>query len=353
MGYWQTIQQSGRPLFLPDIGTYFNQDITQAKTLIDELVAAGVTTIKGEILNNANICLQANLSGNERYWGQSSNTFKEENYRQLIERKVVSLEAYETLFSYAQSQGVDVVVSVYDFVGADFAKKIGVKAIKIASSNITHQPLIEYISALDIPMIIDTGHASMEEIARAHQWAMDASNQSVDLLIEHSPKGPPAPVSEQNLRFMQTLGSAFNVYYGLSDHHAGDEMLLAATAMGAIVLEKGVCANQMGDEQDGGHAIKISEVQQVLEKIKLIADAMGSGQRHLPRERAKYISRMGMAAKTDLNAGDGLTLETVHFAFPALGIEAEHWSQVANCRLKHGLKAGQVIDWADILFKGE
>ncbi|WP_319381544.1 hypothetical protein [Thiomicrorhabdus sp.] len=69
MGFWQTIQQQERPLFLPDIGTYFNQDIEQAKAMVNALLAAGVTALKGEILQTADICLPAEESGKERYWG--------------------------------------------------------------------------------------------------------------------------------------------------------------------------------------------------------------------------------------------------------------------------------------------
>lgn len=353
MSYWQSIKNSGRPLMLPDIGTYFNQDMQLAESLIDELVAAGVTTIKGEILSNPDICLDAHNSGNEKYWGHQSNQHQEENYRALIERKVVSLDAYQTLFEYAQSQGMDVVVSVYDFEGADFAKKMGCKAIKVASSNITHQPLIEYIAKLELPMIVDTGHSSLEEISRAINWAQDANeNHEVDLLVEHSPKGPPASVSEQNLKFMQTMGNAFHLPVGLSDHHAGNEMLLAATAMGALVLEKGVCPDAMGDEQDGGHALPISQVGATLSQINMIADALGDGIRHLERSRDKYVSRMGLVTKQRLTAGAELSLETVSFAFPAKGIKSEYWDEVRGMTLNKNLDIGQVIHWSDVSFKG-
>lgn len=351
--YWLDILHSQRPLFLPDIGTYFNQDISQAEALIDSLADAGVTTIKGEILQNADVCLEAHLSGNEKYWGHTSGEVQQENYRALIERKVVPLASYRELFEYAKLKDMDVIVSVYDFEGADFASQIGCKAIKIASSNITHQPLIEYVAQLGLPMIIDTGHSTLEEMARAVNWAQDSGlmGSSVDIVVEHSPKGPPNPVNQQNLKFMQTLGNAVKLPYGLSDHHGGEEMLYAATAMGAVVLEKGVCPDEMGDEQDGGHAMPVSQVAGVLQKINNIADAMGDGERVLPRQRDKYISRMGMVARNELKKGEPLTLDTVRFAFPAKGIKAEYWSEIENQFVNKPLNAGQVISWSDISFK--
>ncbi|AZR81891.1 N-acetylneuraminate synthase family protein [Thiomicrospira sp. S5] len=351
--FWQDQLHSGRPMFLPDIGTYFNQDMQQAEALVDALGEAGVTTIKGEILQTPEICLDAHLSGNEKYWGHQTGELKQENYRDLIERKVVPLSSYETLFQYAKDKGMDTIVSVYDFEGADFARQIGCKAIKIASSNITHQPLIEYVAQLGLPMIIDTGHSTVEEMARAVNWAQDCGlkGDAVDIVVEHSPKGPPNPVEQQNLRFMQTLGQAVGLPYGLSDHHGGEEMLYAATAMGAVVLEKGICPDEMGDEQDGGHAMPVSQVAAVLQKINNIADAMGNGIRVLPRQREKYVSRMGLVAKTDLAAESVLSIDNVRFAFPALGIKAEYWSEIEGQVLKRSLSAGEIIGWPDIAFR--
>lgn len=351
LSYWQEIALSGRPLFLPDIGTYFNQDMQQAFAMVDALVAAGVTTIKGEILQTAEVCLDESLSGNETYWGHETATKIEENYRQLIERKVVSLEAYQELFEYVLAKGCDIIVSVYNFEGADFAQNLGCKAIKVASSNITHQPLIEYIAARNIPLIMDTGHSSVEEISRAVNWALDSGLVANQILVEHSPLGPPNPAELHNLNFMKTLGQTLGLAYGLSDHHTGDEMLYAATAMGATLLEKGVCPDGMGNEQDGGHALAVSQVSEVLKKINNIADAMGSGVRHLARDRAKYISRMGLVAKQDLKAGDKISIETVTFAFPAKGIATEHWHEVNNYKINQSLSKGQVIRWSDILME--
>ena len=117
--YWQ---QSEEVIFLPDIGTFFNQDIDTAKSLIQQLAESGVTTIKGEILHDANVCLKTDTS--EVFYGHNSQQKISENYRSLIERKTVSLTHYREMFSLASSLNLRVVLSVYDFAGADFAKEI-------------------------------------------------------------------------------------------------------------------------------------------------------------------------------------------------------------------------------------
>ncbi|MDA9244105.1 N-acetylneuraminate synthase family protein [Amylibacter sp.] len=331
-----------RPLFLPDIGTFFNQDMSLAKEMVDKLSISGVSVIKGEILHSADICLKEN-SGKESYWGHCSGAMQSEDYRSLIERKIISLSAYEDLFRYSQNLGMEVVVSVYDFVGADFAKDIGAVALKIASSNITHQPLISHISKLGLPIILDTGHSDLKEVARAISWSKNVAES--ELIVEHSPLGPPNSVEQHSLNFMNTLGAAFDIPYGLSDHHIDDEMLYAATAMGAIILEKGVCPDDMGDEQDGGHALPISRVKDVLLKINNVYSALGKSTRDLRYDRIKYSSRMGLVAKHNLKAGDKINFDNVTFAFPNKGIGTEYWGDVFGWKLSENISKGQPINW--------
>lgn len=333
-----------KPLFLPDIGTYFNKDTNLASSVVDSLADAGVLVVKGEILHTPEICLKH--GGIEKYFGWKSEEIIKEDYRALIERKVVSLSAYEKLFSHCNAKGMDFVVSVYDFEGSDFAQSIGAKALKIASSNITHQPLIEHVAKSKLPVIIDTGHSSMEEVARAVNWAQDSG--AVNIIVQHSPLGPPNPLSKHNLKYMQTLGRALAVPYGLSDHHSGEEMLYAATALGACVVEKGVCPDTTGDDQDTGHALPLSMVPEVVDKINNIYDALGDGERYLPRAREKYVSRMGFVAKHDLQPGDEINLENITFAFPAKGIPVEYWGEVCGWKMKTQVSAGSVIEWQDV-----
>lgn len=339
--YWHQLK---KPFLLPDIGTFFNQDIELAKTLVKQVAESGLKIIKGEILHNADICL-AN-SCQESYLSSNSEKMINEDYRKLIERKTVSLSDYEEIFSYAKSLGLELIVSVYDFEGADFAKSIDCIAIKVATSNITHQPLIEHIAKLNLPMIIDTGGSSLEEISRAINWANDAGN--FDLLIEHSPPPPPHSIELHNLNYMTSLAEATNLPVGLSDHHHGEEMLYAAIALGAKIVEKGLCADNLGDEQDGRHALKISELNSVVKKINNIAVALGDGKRELARNRPKKKARMGITAKTNIKLGDKLTLDNLTFAFPLLGIGTEHWSEILDKPASGDILVGTPLTWRDI-----
>ena len=337
------IADGAPPLFFPDIGTFFNQDMKTAEALVRQLHTAGATLIKGEILHDPDIALDDDTR--DTYLTRDGKPV-DERYRSLIERKIVSFPAYEQLFGLCKSLGIGFLLSVYDFKGAEFARDIGACALKIASSNIVHQPLIEHVARLGLPLIIDTGKSTLEEISRAVQWAEDAGASNI--MIQHSPEAPPAPLENHNLRMLPALRIAFDRPVGLSDHHAGEEMLYAAIALGAHAVEKGVRPDDLVQDQDVHHAMPVSLAAEVMAKCRRIHVALGSGTRHLRRDREKYISRMGLIAAQDIRSGDSLVRETVGFAFPAKGIPIEHWELVNGWRVRHDVPRGNVIRWQDI-----
>ncbi len=344
-----TIEIAGRPvgpghapLVLPDIGTFFNRDTDAAKAMVAQLKAGGAEMVKGEILHDPDVCLDDDTE--ESYYAPARGEMVKERYRALIERKVLPLSAYEEIFAGCTRAGLPFVVSVYDFRGADFAREIGAAALKIATSNIVHEPLIRHVAALGLPVIIDTGRSTMSEIARALQWARSAGASA--LIVEHSPPPPPAPVDQQNLRVLEVFAAAFACPVGLSDHHAGPEMLYAAAALGASLLEKGICRDDNPDDQDVGHALPAGRFREVNETCQTIFRGLGDGQ--LPLAPPRKLARMGLAAGRDLDAGDVLSLETARFAFPAKGIPVEHWSLVEGWRLRRPVAKGLPITWADV-----
>ncbi|MBO6788926.1 MAG: N-acetylneuraminate synthase family protein [Dinoroseobacter sp.] len=338
------INQGTKPLFLPDIGTFFNRDIPLAISIIDSLADAGLTLIKGEILQNTEVCLPGDLV--ENYLASDGSTILAENYRSLIERKTVPLEAYRRIFGHCARRQVDFVLSVYDFEGAAFAKEIGAVALKISSSNITHYPLITYVAGLGLPIVLDTGHATLAEAERAVAWCRAMGENRI--ITEHSPPAPPNPVSNHNLMFMGSLAARCGTFIGLSDHHLGSEMLLAAIPMGAVVLEKGVAVDSITNEQDLQHALSLSAIPSVMKSIDRVHSAIGDGADRDLSGKPQYKSRMGMVASKNLSIGAELTLDSVRFAFPAIGIPTEFWPEIEGMTAAKPIKSGTPIYWSSI-----
>jgi len=330
------------PLFLPDIGTFFDGDAGQAKRMIARLADAGAEVVKGEVLHDADVCLDDDTT--ESYYVASTGEVVSERYRDLIARKVLPLSVYESIFADCRSRSLPFVVSVYDSAGAEFAVDIGAAALKIASANIVHEPLIRRVAELGRPVVLDTGRSTLAEIARAVDWLRDGG--ACAFIVEHSPPPPPAPVDAQNLRVLNILAGAFGCPVGLSDHHAGPEMLYAAAALGAAVLEKGVCRDDNPDDQDVAHALPVGRFEEVHAVCRTIHAGLGDGR--LPAVMPPKTARMGLTARIAVAPGDELSAATAGFAFPAKGIPVEHWSLVEGWRFRRPVAAGAPIRWSDV-----
>lgn len=341
-----------RPVFFAEIGSFFNGDPDLAASMIERVLAAGADcpeqpmVLKTEILNNPEICLPGDTL--ETYSSKSGQT-RQEKYRDLIERKVMPIASYVPLFKMCRDAGVPFVVSVYDFEAASFAADHGAAALKIASANIVHVPLIRYVASFGLPVVIDTGRATIAEVYRAVDTAREQGCQ--DLIVQHSPDGHPAPAIAQNLRILETYKRAFGVPVGLSDHYVGVEMCMLAVALGASVLEKGVYDDPEELDQDISHVMHIADLGRVLRTIRDCWDALGKPAREA-REKIDWVigtsQRQGVVAKAALRAGDRVSLESVRFAFPCVGIPVEHWDLVDGWTITRDVAADSPVCWSDV-----
>ncbi|WP_303673550.1 N-acetylneuraminate synthase family protein [Vampirovibrio chlorellavorus] len=336
------IGQGEAPLFLPDIDVYFKHDIQGAYRLVNALISAGITTLKGALLHNPDMCLP---EGEVGYFVPGTG-MRRERYRDVIERHVVPLDTLRRIYSDARDQGLELVLSVYDEEGLQLALELEAVALKIPSSNIVHAPLIRSVAATGRVLMLDTGRSTMDEIDRAVEWAKASGAQT--LIVQHSPPGPPAPPTDFNLNMMIDMGRKYQCHDSLSDHFRGIEMLLAATALGVDVLEKGVCLDESKPDIDIAHALPISQIGETLEKIALIDQAMGSTTRTLPVDRPVPPDRMCLVAKSDLEPGARISPETIRFAFPQQGIPVERWDDFVGKPLAHAVKAGAPITEQDV-----
>lgn len=340
------------PIFLCEIGSHYNGDINEARSMVEAIVAAHRRhpnvpfILKTEILNNADICLKEGIE--ERYVDKKG-IVKTENFRALIERKVMPLEHYAELFKLLNEEKMPFIISVYDFEAVDFSMSQGACALKIASANIVHIPLIRYAAKQGVPLIIDTGRSSIAEVYRAIDTARAAGCQHI--IVEHSPDGHPALPEAHNLRILETYQQCFNLPVGLSDHSTGLEMMYLSIALGARIIEKGVSFHPEILDQDISHAMGIDQLDEVLEKIYDCWIALGATERDtrkLIKGNIGTSQRPGLIAKYDLNEGDVITQDSVSFAFPCKGIPVEMWDNVQNWRISQSVVAGRPIEWKHV-----
>ncbi|MCO6050152.1 N-acetylneuraminate synthase family protein [Mesorhizobium sp. RP14(2022)] len=333
------------PLFWPDIDLYFHRDEKLARRLIDTIAAAGGGYLKGAALHRADLCLDE--SGLMPYFDHLNGKMVAYPYRQMIEDMVVPLGMLERLLSHGRDAGLEIVLSVYDEEGVCFAEQSHVVALKIPSSNITHKWLIERAASTGLPLVIDTGRSRWFEIDRAIGWAEKAGGLG-RLLIQHSPPGPPATAERFHMRMLAELSRSFACPVGLSDHHAGLDMLPLALALGACVFEKGVVAERCEAGIDRAHAIPADRLAEAIKMMHSNWMALGHSRRPDGDAPMSSPDRMGCVAARTLTVGEFLTRKDIEFAFPVVGAPADEADRLVGRKVKSALVRGQPITPADL-----
>lgn len=340
----QTVGLRHPPLILPDIDMFFNGNLAIAEELIACVKQAGLTAIKAAILEDPEVVLD---NGAEESYLRRDGSVEKVNYRALIHKKILTREQHKSLFAMIREAGLELVVSVYDIAGIDLALEERAVAIKIPSSNITFRVLIEAAARSRLPVIIDTGKATMPEITRAVAWARLAG-AGENIIVEHSPLAPPAPNKRQDLALIPFLRNILGLNTGLSHHARGPLMMFASVPLGATVIEFGLCRDDEDDDQDVFHALRASELAPSVRDIMQIHEAIGDPYDLSRYEIKSHQARMGLRAKIDISKGVALSLDNTAFSFPPIGIGAEYWAEVEGKKTSRVIKAGEPIRVTDL-----
>lgn len=340
----QIVGPNHPPLILPDIDMFFNGDLAVAERLIACVKAAGLTTIKAAILEDPEVVLD---NGAEEEFLRKDGTIGLANYRQLIHKKILTRKQHQDLFATVHKVGLELVVSVYDTAGVDLAVAEGAVAIKIPSSNITFRVLIESAARTGLPLIMDTGKATMPEITRAVAWAKLAGAGN-NIIVEHSPMAPPAPTRRQDLSLMPYLRNTLGLNVGLSHHARGPLMILASVPLGVTLIEFGFCRDNEDDDQDVFHALQESELAPTVQDVLEIYEALGDPYDLSRHAITFHQARMGLRARVDIPEGAQISLENIAFSFPPIGIGAEEWNEVEGMTTTKALMAGSPICRLDV-----
>ena len=336
----------GHPtVFMAETSTFFNKDVDLAMSYLQAAVDAGVDIFKSEVLHDPNVCLK---DTGLLYEYRHASGVQVEEWRAIVERKVMPLEGYRQIYGLCRQLGVPFVASVYDFVGVDFLLEVGASAIKIARDNINNVPLVRYAARTGLPVIFDAGFVYFDEVARAVKLAQDEGAGGV--IVNHHPGANPAPPELHNMCIMQTYKEALKVPVGLACHYRGDEILYLAIGMGANLLEKGVVDDPDRVELDVVSSVSLSELKEVVEKVNDCWKAIG----HAPakHQEPRNLSKLkGLTAKRRILEGQVLAEDDLSFAWPPLGIPVQYWDLVVGNRAARTIGSNEVVRWGDVKFE--
>lgn len=253
-------------------------------------------------------------------------------------------EWHERLFDAAAAAGITVFSTPFDETAVEFLETLDPPAYKIASFELLDHALIRRVASTGKPIVMSTGMADDAEIGAAVAAARAAG--ASDLILLHCVSAYPAPAEEMNLRAIPRLRETFDVPVGLSDHTLGTEVAIAATALGACMIEKHVTLARADGGVDSAFSLEPDELAHLVTATRTAFAALGDGAGRRPRsEDSSAVFRRSLYVVRDVAAGAALGAADVRAIRPGHGIAPHHRQAVLGRIAVRDIARGTPLTW--------
>lgn len=331
------------PYMIAEMSGNHNGDIGKAFELIEAAKDAGADAVKLQTYTADTITIDHN-SPEFRIDG---GLWHGRTLYDLYQEAHTPWEWHERLFQKANDIGLTIFSSPFDPSAVDLLVSLNAPAYKIASFELVDLPLIEKVASVGKPMILSTGLANLGEIQEAVEAVRKIGLK--DFVVLHCISSYPAPADDSNLLTMPHLGQTFNVLTGLSDHTHGTSVSVAATALGASVIEKHMTLKRSDGGPDAAFSLEPEEFKQLVEDVHTAWTALGSIHYDLKEaEKGNKTFRRSLYAVKDIVEGEELTMANVRSIRPGHGLLPKELPNVIGRRARCDIRRGSPLSWENV-----
>jgi len=328
------------PFIIAEMSGNHNQSIKRAFEIVDEASRAGVNGIKLQTYTAETITID---SGKEDFVvTEPSSPWVGYRLYDLYQLAHTPWEWHEPIFERAKNLGLEILSSPFDETAVDFLDKLGVSALKIASFEITHLPLIRHAAKTGRPLILSTGMATVSEINEAVLTARDAGCKALCLLKCTSTY--PASPTASNLATIPKMRDLFDCEVGLSDHTPGIGVAVAAASHGATMIEKHFTISRKDGGVDSQFSLEPSEMKALVIETKRAWQSFGDIQfGPTESEHQSMIFRRSIYFSKDLKKGDIVTKTNIRCVRPGYGLEPKYYDSILGKRVNTNVSKGDPV----------
>lgn len=327
------------PLVIAEIGINHEGSLKVAKLMVDEAFESGAEVIKhqthiveDEMSKEAKNVIPGNT---------------DVSIYEVMERCSLGEEEEKELKLYVESKGMIFLSTPFSRAAADRLQKMNVSAFKIGSGEMNNYPLIEHVASFGKPIILSTGMNNIESVKRAVNIL---ENHKIQYALLHTTNLYPTPPELVRLGAMEELMREFDVPVGLSDHTINNNACLAATALGASILERHFtdCKSRIGPDiicsMDG------KELKELINSSKEIFQMRGGQKKASSEEQVTMdFAFATVVSIKSIKKGDLITKDNVWVKRPGTGeIKAEFYEIVIGKTAIKDIELDEHIRWSDL-----
>lgn len=331
----------GQPAYIiAEIGSNHDGDVKRAKELIGACKYAGADAVKFQSFTAEGLLSPLKPNGN-------GNWVLNPAYK-LIEDLTMPPEWHAELKECAEGAGMTFLSAPFDDGRADLLNSIGVAAFKIASGDITDEPLLRKIASYKKPVVLSTGASYMEEVRRAVEVLTDGGSEEIALL--HCSALYPPAFEDVNLLGMRAIAKEFKCPVGFSDHTPGSAVPVASVALGASIIEKHITLSRKLSGPDHPYAMEVDEFRGMVSDIRNIEKALGDGVKKPSHGEMmmRTIARRGIYARKDIKKGEVIGVDMLKVVRQASGLAPSDIYAIAGKTASRDLKKDMPVAREDL-----
>lgn len=315
-----------RTYIIAEAGVNHNGDLAMAKRLVEVAAAAGADAVKFQTFTSGT--LASKHAPKAEY--QLATTDQAESQHDMLKALELDRAAHDILAAHCRQHGIAFLSSAFDLDSLDLLLGMDMPLLKIPSGEITNLPYLRKVGGAGHDVVLSTGMATLADIEAAIAALEAAGTPRARITVLHCNTEYPTPMSDVNLRAMSTIGQAFGVPVGYSDHTNGTEVAIAAVALGARVIEKHFTLDRTLPGPDHRASLEPDELAAMIKAIRHIEVALGSPikQPSASEQGNRPIARKSLVATRPIAAGELFSSENLCAKRPGTGISPMRWDEV-------------------------
>lgn len=336
------IGENQPPFIIAELSGNHDGSINKAHRIIDAVADAGADALKLQTYTADTLTIDCNekdfvIQGSGSPWEGRS-------LYNLYQEAHTPWEWHGELFEHARKRGLECFSSPFDATAVEFLEGLNCPAYKIASFENNYLDLIRTVSETGKPVIISTGLADVADIQDAVTAAREAGCTEL-ILLKCTSSYPAEPVNS-NLRTIPHMRELFRCPVGLSDHTLGIGVPLAATALGAVAIEKHVTLSRAEGGVDSEFSLEPDELAALVTESRRSWQAMGEPTyKPTEGEIGSLAFKRSLYVVEDIQKGEQITRDNVKVIRPGYGLSPKNLNNLLGVVLAHTAKRGEPLTW--------
>jgi N-acetylneuraminate synthase len=329
-------------MIIAEIGLAHDGSIGIAHSFVDALAETGVDVIKFQTH-----IAEAESSKYEKF--RINFSYKDKTRFDYWKRMEFSLSEWKGLKEHVEELNMEFMSTATCIESFKLLEKIGVKRYKVGSGDTNNFLLLERISKTGKPIIISNGMTGHRELDKTMKFLKNKKN---DISLLQCYTSYPTLPKHWELSEIPILKKKYKIPIGFSDHSGNIFSSLAATALGAEIIEFHVCFDKKMFGPDAESSLTINQVSTLVAGINDIRNSLKSTKINKNDKKLKSVKDIfskSLALKNDINKGAKISINDLESKKPAnMGIPAHNFKKVLGKKLKKNMNRGEFLNLKDI-----